>query len=290
MRLPAWGGRSQREPQAHGRPKRAPADAAAPASLPPPSDGGAIGNDAADRRSADRPWPAQASAPRPGFPVQRSPAVSPQKPSAASAISPEGHEKLSSTALSAGADYAHSPADGHGSATGATNLQTEPRQQQQHIAPRQHLAPTPQTRAEVEGRVPSCGEAFGDAVGPAAATARSAIPQPADSPPARACSAAEQAGAPEEAPVMLAAGQPVQPATLIDEHEHNPSGAELQHTEGLKAIRSNLQPSLDTRSAKAAPAVPWDGNDAALLAVIVEHAKVLRTINAGEAGSSCSIM
>ena len=296
VRLPPWLGRGDRQQQGPDRSERAAnqrqAEFASVATR-----GRVTANGRAKRRSPERKWAAPTSAPRPGFPVQRSPAVSPQKPSAASATTRGAHQEPSATTLDAEADRSGAPAsEPPGMASGATRMHcTDSDEQDVNLHPQ--LTATPATgAAAVEKVVLVGGEASSatessspDAalVGGIDSTANTAPAQPADSPPPHVLSTSEEAQVSAED--VSAAREPAQPADPAQQPERAPSTAGPQPTEG-HVLQADRQASAGTQSVTAAPARTWDGNDAALLAVIVEHAKVLRTINAGEAGSSCSLM
>ncbi len=305
VRLPPWVGRGQLQQQ-DGRCEGPAASRAqdGSVSLPQSTVSGATSSGSASRVQ-ERSWAAHASLPRPGFPVQRSPATSPQKPSAASAATVKAQIQPSpaTSSVEASQDRVIDAAaeDRPSDASGAFNQQQETSRQQLQ----QQRAGKPGELAMSErGGALAYDAAAENSAAPSSArlatlkteshdrsdvaAIATAAAQAADKPSASVISA-EQA---EKVSVTSssAADQPVRTTDMGQRHEKPPISVAMQPTEDCDTAHSNLQHAPDSRGAEVAPADVWDGNDAALLAVIVEHAKVLHTINAGEAGSSCSLM
>ncbi len=304
VRLPPWVGRGQGQQQAPDpASKRAISRAPGGSGGPAQSTSGSATSNGSASRVQQKSWAAPASQPRPGFPVQRSPATSPQKPSATSAATVKAPDQPSPAASSVetSEDCSADAAGGQAvSASRALSQQQEASQQQQ----RQQHAGVLQEPAAIEqrgglahdaaaqnGAEPSSAghrEGLGkESDRSDAAASVTAAAQAADKPSASAISAEQVAKVPVAN--SIAAGQPVHTADMDQQHDNSPSSVAMQPTDDLTSPDSNHQQAPLLRG-EVAPADIWDGNDAALLAVIVEHAKVLRTINAGEAGSSCSLM
>ena len=300
VRLPPWVGRGQRQQQAHGRTFNRAAGQAAGGSAgreQPAVDASVSNGDVS--RVQERSWSARAGLPRPGFPVQRSPAASPQKPSTASANGATGHAASSGSATSVAGDGNYDPASESAAIMpGAGDMKQTQQTAQQHVSASHQALPAPQLEAVVEEGCSTDGELSAGAgaavtssapVAPTASTTTATTSaQPAESPLADVASI--EAEALNSAAEDSAASQPAQTPATSQQHEHASSGAAPRVTDDCEAAYVDLQAASEKRRAEAPSADIWDGNDAALLAVIVEHANVLRTINPGEAGSSCSLM
>ena len=307
VRLPPWVGHCQRQ-----QPDGSNADGAARQAQrgsthvgQSPSDG-ATRNGSVSRAQA-RSWAAPASLPRPGFPVQRSPATSPQKPSPASVTTVEAVTQPSATpSVEASADHFSDAASKNPTgASGALGPQQYDRQQQQqqqqHAAALQELAATAQRGGFTQDWASDNGVAPNSARVAALGTARETAPARSDAAPVLTLAAqpvgrlssldfvAEEA-ATSSVGQTSAAVVPMRNTDMDQQHQQSLSGVAMKPKGDSITAHLNLQQAADIHCAEGPPADVWDGHDAALLAVIVEHAKVLRTINAGEAGSSCSLM
>ena len=290
VRLPPWVGRrptqadagqaqraAKRAPRGRGQPQQSSMDSVQPSAA------GVTG------RNADRPasperksWATPPSGGRPGFPVQRSPAASPQKlpaaPSAAAYDSvDESSEHVASSTAGAGM-----PA--------STEVRQNVRAAASNLPGPQPAEPSATSaEAVVDSRTSHHDAASGVSQAGEAAAGDEAV-DPADS------SASQGQHTAEGAAACQGGSSGVSTVHKAPDEQHDAQSVALsdggtQSMNSPESTESDIPKSTaDPSKVKATHTPQWDGHDAALLAVIVEHAKVLHTINAGEAGSSCSLM
>ena len=291
VRLPPWVGRKpagletgtrrravRRQQRPDGQPEQSTSD---------PRQRFATGADpsraAARRASPEKSaWATPSSAARPGFPVQRSPAVSPQKLPAAAAAEASEPADMSPEHTASGAAGTES--------SESTDIRQDVSVPQSLVAEARSAEPSAGSgEAEVDARTRQYGTA-------------SSVPQPDETVADTAAAEPMDSSMPHSRVAVGSAATIENAAADTSRAEAGPTMPQEEPFVALSSLETqtlnSLEPSLpDTLESLAEPAAEktaradsWDGHDAALLAVIVEHAKVLRTINAGEAGSSCSLM